>query len=571
MLLLTGSRRQTAAPTPTFARPPAQPQFRRPRYTFAADSVDAITHQAPQPHDTSSSSATSTSSSSSSTNSPANRSRVPVSKAFSALAQKLDHLFGIKQSLVPFLLHAGLLLFFILVAVAYLAINPNVASTIRAEDAQYTPCPIGFTPSSVGGDDAFFNCIHRDDVEPALELLRHTATELQRRAEVNRCSDATVSPLMGAKEVVKRALEASAGHSTVSHIREQLHHMEYLLQVNPQWGVSNCDALGKRIEFDEVRTLGDTQQNHFAILQPRLPLKCRVYNKLQAFFTIVGSLTLVAGLLYGGHWLYKVVVGIRRARKDKVDFLIADIIQALMERASAAGPDPDSALVVINHLRDQLIPPAERAKSAWAWRSAITFLEANESRIHFEVGTRNGEDFRLMRWSADPAMHSPRSTPAGSPNANRSAGAAGGAKKWHCPAFDKSNKIKEPPTPCLKIRHMFDSHETVTPALRQTIQDAILEKVAGTGCRIFDLQLEASSCCVYVRCASAADAGIVHEQINGWWFDSRLVSIKFLHLDRYLSRFPSAAAGPKALQPSNSHNLSMSACNNGRTEAADEF
>lgn len=539
-MCISGPRRQTTAASPTYARSSFIRPFHRSRYTHAPDANDGITYQASTPHDSSS-----------------NANRSTAKKAFSSITQKFEDYFGVKQSLVPCLLNTGLLLFFVLVAIAYLAINPNLANTIRVEDATYTPCPIGFSTDVVNE----FNCIHRADLEPAIDLLRQTATELQRRAEVNRCADATVSPLMSAKELVKRALEASAGHHTVAHIRERLHHLEYLVDANPQWAISNCDAAGKRIGFEDVHTMSELSENHFAILQPRLPLKCRVYNKMQTFFTIVGSLALVGIVGYAIYWLYKLVVGIRRARKDKVDFLIADIIQALIEKSSTAGPDPDSALIVVNHLRDQLIAPAERAKSAWAWRAAIAFLEANESRIHFEVGTRNGEDFRLMRWSADPSLHSPRSSLA-SPNAGgRSPGATpGSSKKWHCPAFDKSNKIKDPPTPCLKIRHMFDSNETVTPALRQSIQDAILEKVADTGCRIYDIELETSSCCVYVRCASASDAGIVHEQINGWWFDSRLVSIKFLHLDRYLSRFPNSPAGPKTLQPSNTHNLSMSAC-----------
>lgn len=54
-------------------------------------------------------------------------------------------------------------------------------------------------------------------------------------------------------------------------------------------------------------------------------------------------------------------------------------------------------------------------------------------------------------------------------------------------------------------------------------------------------------------------AGMVHDLVNGWWFDGRLVSIKFLRLERYLSRFPHST-GVALLQPSNTNNLSMSYC-----------
>lgn len=49
---------------------------------------------------------------------------------------------------------------------------------------------------------------------------------------------------------------------------------------------------------------------------------------------------------------------------------------------------------------------------------------------------------------------------------------------------------------------------------------------------------------------------MVHDLVNGWWFDGRLVSIKFLRIDRYMSRFPHST-GVGLLQPSNTNNLSM--------------
>lgn len=85
---------------------------------------------------------------------------------------------------------------------------------------------------------------------------------------------------------------------------------------------------------------------------------------------------------------------------------------------------------------------------------------------------------------------------------------------------------------------MFDSSEVDQANLKQSIVESIIEKV-GTRCKICDVQLDVQSCCVYIRCASEEDAGTIHKEINGWWFDKRLISIKFLRLERYLSRFPS--------------------------------
>lgn len=248
------------------------------------------------------------------------------------------------------------------------------------------------------------------------------------------------------------------------------------------------------------------------------------------FCTIVGFLAASLLSLFVLARVFSYIKSYKKTRKDIVNNMIAEITNSVIEHATT-----EEGIVVVNHLRDKLIPPTKRKELEWAWIEAIRFIEEHESRIQFEVGNRNGEDVRIMRWIDTASTSS-------APGENRS------VKTWQGPAFDKSNKIKDPPTPCLKIRQMFDKYDANEPNLKQIITDAILAK-AGHGCRIYDIQLEKNTCCVYVRCASNADAGQVHDQINGWWFDSRLVSIKFLRLERYLARFPGSLQGPACLKP----------------------
>lgn len=254
----------------------------------------------------------------------------------------------------------------------------------------------------------------------------------------------------------------------------------------------------------------------------------------------------------------------------------------------------DGGEVIINHLRDKLLTINRRRSHLRAWNDALQRLEANDSRIHFGTILKNGELFRTMKWTeiCPSSPSSMSSTPLSSPmipnalhNTCNASFTGNGPhfyhhssldhqqqqqlqypyastnvgmstpvrryrkKEWQSPAFDNVNNTFEPPTPCLKIRHMFDSTEVHQSDLKQSIIIAILEKV-GPMCRINDIQLDLQSCCVYIRCASEADAGVVHREINGWWFDNRLVSIKFLRLQRYLTRFP-----PKANGNNNSANL----------------
>lgn len=492
---------------------------------------------------------------------------------FSSCFSRFNERCGVKQSVVPCILLTALFIFFAAVIIAYLTMNPDLSLALDAKAATYKVCPsseIGFTTIQ-----PTVNCIEATELEPAFDLLKVLIPELQKRIEFQRCTDASAAFAMSAKDVVQFLLE-SGRHSVVETIRT-LQNAEYLIAMNPQWRVAHfrdSSALPTAsITLNDVNRLRATQSNYYAIVKPRLPVACFLYNKLQLVFTIIGWIGVVASAIYSLIFGVRYVRNHFRTRRERLNNMIEDITNVLMERAY--DPDTaatDAAAVVINHLRDKLILPSERHKMESVWNAAIKYLEQNESRIQFSVATRNGEDYRVMRWidTTSPMQQNSiglsvsggagansigcDSTSASPIGAHR---ASTGVKKWQSPAFDKSNKIKDPPTECLKIRQMFEKYEASNPNLKQVIQDAILEKVGHTTCKIFDIQLEKQTCCVYVRCASPKDAGIIHDEVNGWWFDSRLVSIKFLRLDRYLNRFPNAAAGPTCLKPSNTRNLSL--------------
>lgn len=468
--------------------------------------------------------------------------------------------------------------------------NPDLSLALDAKAASYKLCPD--TEMTLGSVEPHFkptvNCIEKDHLEPAFNLLKHLIPELQKRIELNRCTDATKPFAMSAKEVMQFLFELHEQSSV--DIMHALNNAEYLISMNPQWRVGhfidgNAQPASSISMTDLVR-LRPSQSNYYAIVKPRLPVSCFLYNKLQAIFTIIGWIAIIALIVFVIAFIVRFIRIHLQTRRERVTNMVEEIKNVLMEKAY----DPDTACteaasVVINHLRDKLIPPNERNKMESVWNAAIKAIES-DSRVQFSVATRNGEDYRVMRW-IDTVSPMSQNTHAFSTstlststlsNASNSSGSAsnnipsssmypslrscstlsyGNVKKWQSPAFDKSNKIKDPPTECLKIRQMFDKHESSNPNLKQIIQDAILEKVAHTTCKIYDLQLDKQTCCVYVRCASAKDAGIIHDEVNGWWFDSRLVSIKFLRLDRYLNRFPNASSGPTCLKPSNTKNLSM--------------
>lgn len=370
--------------------------------------------------------------------------------------------------------------FFAVVAFMYISISPDLASTVNVQDAVYNLCTYDH-PDAQG-----VQCIRTDDLNSTLDLIKLTAKELQRRVELNKCKDPSIPYTMSAKEVVNHAMQKST-NPLIALIKD-LHNMEYLIKMNPQWSIANCDSNGLNLSFDDVIESRKTQSNYFVILKPRLPFMCSLYNRMGVFFSIIGWIGLFFTVIYGIYYIYRIITDFIQSNRDKKNLLIADIITAVMEKAE---DDPTNPLVVVNHLRDKLLSAPARSNLQWAWDQAIAYLENHDSRIKFEIGCRNGEDCRLMKWVDTAAS---------------SGGKRAFAKKWQCPAYDKLNKIKDPPTECLKIRQMFEKHEVNNPNLKQIITDALLEK-AENKCKIHDIELDLQTCCVYVRCATQADAG----------------------------------------------------------------
>lgn len=463
--------------------------------------------------------------------------------------------------------------------------SPDLSLSLDAKAAKYQLCPelneIGFAKYQPS-----INCVEQSELEPAFDLLKILIPELQKRVEFNRCTDSSAVFAMNAKETTDLLLETHP-ESVLDTLRT-LHNAEYLISMNPQWRVGHfrdqSAAPGTSITMTDVAKLRPTQSNYYAIVKPRLPVTCFLYNKLQTFFIIVGWIGITVLVGYVAVVVVKFIRSHLQTRRERLNNMIEDIINVLMEKAY----DPDTAgteaaSVVVNHLREKLIPATERSRMESVWNAAIKYIEQNESRIQFSVATRNGEDYRVMRWmdTVSPNQQNSIGLSGSASSASRPSAISGGnmgsgagvsppvgphasatgqnyaIKKWQSPAFDKTNKIKDPPTECLKIRQMFEKYEANNPNLKQNITDAILEKIAHTSCKIYDVELDKQSCCVYVRCATPADAGIIHDEINGWWFDSRLVSIKFLRLDRYLNRFPNSTSLTTVLKPSNTRNLSM--------------
>lgn len=292
-----------------------------------------------------------------------------------------------KQSLVPCILLSALFLFFASVIIAYLTMNPDLSLALDAKAATFKLCPDTET-MHVNGEPHFkstVNCIEKDELDAAFNVLKLLIPQLQQRIEHNRCNDATAPFAMSALEAVKFLIEQQ--DQTPIDLRRALHNAEYLISVNPQWRVGHfIDSSGhaaSSISMAGIVKQRSSQSNFYAIVKPRLPISCFLYNKLQAVFAIIGWIVVIAlvacVILFG----IRFVRGHLQTRRERVTNMVEEIKNVLMEKAY--DPDTactDAASIVINHLRDKLIAPTERSKMESVWNAAIKAIES-DSRVQF--------------------------------------------------------------------------------------------------------------------------------------------------------------------------------------------
>ncbi|KAG9335177.1 hypothetical protein JZ751_005525 [Albula glossodonta] len=200
----------------------------------------------------------------------------------------------------------------------------------------------------------------------------------------------------------------------------------------------------------------------------------------------------------------------------------------------------------IPHVRDSLVQPQERKKMRKVWDRAVNFLSANDSRIRTETQRIGGADFLVWRW-IQPSLPCDKISLIPS-------------KVWQGKAFplDRRNSPPSSLTPCLKIRNMFDPIMEVGENWHLAIHEAILEKCSDNdGIVHIAVDKNSREGCVYVKCLTAEHSGKAFKALHGSWFDGKLVTVKYLRLDRYHQRFPQAAGCVTPLKPSSRHMNTM--------------
>ncbi|XP_011166378.1 inner nuclear membrane protein Man1 isoform X2 [Solenopsis invicta] len=458
------------------------------------------------------------------------------------------------QNIVSMALVAVLALFFVVLAIIYLGLGgktetlPSLSSDNNIPQCFFDGAPDLKAPG--------VNCIMKEHIESVLQLLRRLQPILTRKAISKICENSNENSYLTDADIIRMF---TSDKVTSLEVKDDLHSAQFLIIKNPKWGISLIDVNdnGETTEIldtlDKIFSARLNGKIGMAVLNPELPMQCLVKNKL---FTIFSSLLVVAI----GIGIYKSYLWYQRYKKcteREVFKLVSDIISIVETHHQNASTQPGAqeSFLAINHVRDNLIPPKDRKRMSGLWEKAVKFLDENESRIRREVQQVAGEEFHVWRWL-------PNNTLNKSPMQNTTLGKK--PKVWQGQAFETMegsvNSLTCSPTPCLKIRHMFDPDIETEDDWETRVQDAILEK-CGEGVKILHIRVDIGSRegCVYMKCMSQEDAGKAYRALHGCWFDGNLVTVKYLRLERYHERFPDAARCVTPLKPSNNQRLSMQA------------
>lgn len=415
----------------------------------------------------------------------------------------------------------------------YIVKKNDITSVVDDQNSIIPICQLHIPRNRPGID-----CVQKEQVNYAKDLLKVIHPELTARTAAYKCNKPGALPYLTEQEIIDIASSRTITPD-VSQCRTDLNNLQVLLIKNPRWGLNvvqlknlyTKDAEYSPIQSTDIilsqRTKGTVA---IALADPSTPLSCLFVNTLYSAGTSAILVCLLTLLALGLQRSYKYYVSYKKRKNEEIYSMVEQIVDIISQETEDSG----EPCISVDHVRDTLISPQNRDKMAWIWDEAVKFIQMNESRVRTEVHSIDGEDCKVWRW----VPLSP-----GSPR--RSAA-------WQGQAFETQegsvNNLTVSPTPCLKIRHMFEKNDT-NSNLRNVIEDAILEK-CGDRCNILHIDIERTSCCVYVKCASPTDAGVVYRSLHGWWYEGRLITVKYLHLERYMQRFPNSPSVGPYLKPS---------------------
>ncbi|KAL4226857.1 meiotic attachment of telomere to nuclear envelope [Mactra antiquata] len=417
-------------------------------------------------------------------------------------------------------------IFFVILAVSYVYVKRDFLIPWQAAELQKDDLK-NFIDSL---NSSLENVITEDHVKEALKVTKALYDALAKLKAQHELGEISEKEVRMTRDGVKNLLDVKMDDTDSVKVLD----LCFKLIVRfPEWDIlayaeDGSDALTAEEVYEVESIYGD------------LPLHMRII--LALYRVLYGLLLLLICIFIGVLGIFYLRWQNKKKEKmqQKVYELVEKIIETLKDNFEMSERKNDHKsyppYLAVSHIRDQLIPVAKRRQMQPLWDEAVKFIESTESRIRVETQIIQGEEFTVWRWlQAIPNGH----------------------KMWQGQAFGETsqgsvNSLPYGPTPCLKVRNMFDANmEQSVDDWHLDIEESILEKCQDNN-GILHIFVDRSSRegCVYIKCSSCEKAYEAYQALHGWWFDGRLVTVKYLRLEHYHDRFPDSRNKRHPLKPS---------------------
>ncbi len=322
---------------------------------------------------------------------------------------------------------------------------------------------------------------------------------------------------------------------------------------------------------------------------------CRFKELAHFIWVRVVMFTSIIVTLITGYFVYS-KIRLINIEKDREYYDLIKQVTCMVEQhyeLSLLDPTNIKPFIAISHVFHHLFDPSQREAKKKLWSKVVDFIQNQESRIHLETQFINGEETNVWKWAIPkqglkyndgiglanstmlpiidnkqlpnkiyPSLISQSQTTSSNftqdslPTENQQNFDQNVLTNgWQGDAFNRSDKLAHSPTPCLKIRNMFDSSLIENdPLLSIRIHNDILEKCSVCSNNMATIlhiicDKKSKEGCVYIKCSSNEAAGFVYQILNGTWYNGKLLNVKFLRSDRYVERFPDSISYTQQLRP----------------------
>ena len=495
--------------------------------------------------------------------------KAAVKKVQSAGARVLDDVrkSHIKDRHSPFLLRYShhLLVGMVLAVAGVLLVNAlNYSMTRNTPDARdnFVWCTAG----------QFCRPETQKKLEKALKLVYKIADVADELAGSVKCGTGSQD------SVSATTLREVAGSlwPTSSEFQPVLRDALKLLAFNPHWKIAVLSSNIITLEPRDIMPDAELDNAHVVSTNPMKPFKCRLMKGVHGAATQALLLSVLAFLLV----LLFIAVRFYVRHQDREQQQVFKMVDKILSHVSGVHQsslkgDVPSPAVPISHVRDVLLPPADRRSKSHVWESAVSWINRRESRIRTETRRISGEDFVVWRWIPISSYAEARTDGAGedetdgksavsSPATSPSSAAAAEKledreKQWGGHVLEHYSReefrkqvvpLAATPACCVKLRNLYAVQPRPSTSELEELEAAVLHKLTQYGgvlhCFLDKWTDEGA---LYAKLNSVEAATSVIAALHGTWYNNRLVKAEYTPLAEYHRLFPSSTHASKLLFP----------------------